>query len=673
MGTREDGMNQEKRLESWKEIEAYLKRDFRTLRRWEKEEGLPVHRHSHKSRSSVYAYPSEIDAWRVSRKVAPELPPARPLWKFPAFAATMLLCLIMVGNGVRPVSAQTKQAARQVLAGGGRFDLQGSVSGDGQFLSYVNATGDLAIRNLETGDTRRLTDNPDASWTNSAGRSIMSPDGGQVAYEWYLESQGFWDLRIIPASGGKTAPRVIYRNHDVSRPQPLGWLPDGSGILADLWRQDLTHQLAMISIDGRGATTLKSFDWRSANKLSLSPDGRYVAYDFPPSEDDPEHDIYILSVDGSRETRAVQSPANDVVVGWAPDGKSLLFSSDRTGSPGLWSIGVADGKPVGQPSLLKKDIGRIASLGLSSKGTLYYGVQAGIRDVHTVSIDPKTLKPVSEPVLPAQRFLGINSGADWSHDGRSLMYASRGSVLTFHSLADGTERDLMPKLASINGGGLGWSPDGRSVLVTGVDRKAQQGLYRVDTQSGATVPVASGQRIWAVWSRDGTIYYELSAIPPSNNARIMSLDTRNNAEREVYRPSTHNAWPLTISPDGKNLAFFEGRDDHSKGDHILVLPLDGGKPRVLAEFTPMRMYVGLEWTPDGESVLFAKAGPNDQSVDLWRVNVRTGAQSPVGSYPGEGLGAIRISPDGRQMSYMYGGTTSEIWALENFLPKAGPR
>jgi len=54
-------MNQEKRLESWKEIEAYLKRDFRTLRRWEKEEGLPIHRHSHKSRSSVYAYPSEID------------------------------------------------------------------------------------------------------------------------------------------------------------------------------------------------------------------------------------------------------------------------------------------------------------------------------------------------------------------------------------------------------------------------------------------------------------------------------------------------------------------------------------------------------------------------------------------------------------------------------------
>src|SRR5690242_4123418 len=94
------------RLESWKEIGAYLQRDARTVRRWEKEEGLPVHRHGHKRGSSVYAYPSEIDAWRAGRKVAPEPAPARPLRKIPAFGLTMLLCLVMVGNGVRPVSGQ---------------------------------------------------------------------------------------------------------------------------------------------------------------------------------------------------------------------------------------------------------------------------------------------------------------------------------------------------------------------------------------------------------------------------------------------------------------------------------------------------------------------------------------------------------------------------------------
>jgi hypothetical protein len=51
------------RLESWKEIAAYLKREVRTVQRWEKKEGLPVHRHQHDERASVYAYKSELDAW----------------------------------------------------------------------------------------------------------------------------------------------------------------------------------------------------------------------------------------------------------------------------------------------------------------------------------------------------------------------------------------------------------------------------------------------------------------------------------------------------------------------------------------------------------------------------------------------------------------------------------
>src|SRR5688572_26438006 len=55
-------MNPNKRLDSWKSIGAYLKRDERTVRRWEKE-GLPVHRHVHAKRASIYAYTSEIDAW----------------------------------------------------------------------------------------------------------------------------------------------------------------------------------------------------------------------------------------------------------------------------------------------------------------------------------------------------------------------------------------------------------------------------------------------------------------------------------------------------------------------------------------------------------------------------------------------------------------------------------
>ena len=56
------------RLESWKEIAVYVKRDVRTVQRWERREGLPVHRQLHEKLGSVYAFRSEIDQWRTKQR-----------------------------------------------------------------------------------------------------------------------------------------------------------------------------------------------------------------------------------------------------------------------------------------------------------------------------------------------------------------------------------------------------------------------------------------------------------------------------------------------------------------------------------------------------------------------------------------------------------------------------
>src|SRR5258707_12986877 len=63
------------RLDSWKEIAAYLNRSERTVRRWEEREGLPVHRLVHDKRGSVYAYKRELDEWWTrGATVKPEEP-----------------------------------------------------------------------------------------------------------------------------------------------------------------------------------------------------------------------------------------------------------------------------------------------------------------------------------------------------------------------------------------------------------------------------------------------------------------------------------------------------------------------------------------------------------------------------------------------------------------------
>lgn len=65
------------RLDSWKEIAAYLGREVRTVQLWEKSEGLPIHRHQHSRQGSVYAFKAELDAWRDARKNSPA-PAAEP-------------------------------------------------------------------------------------------------------------------------------------------------------------------------------------------------------------------------------------------------------------------------------------------------------------------------------------------------------------------------------------------------------------------------------------------------------------------------------------------------------------------------------------------------------------------------------------------------------------------
>lgn len=67
---------QRRRLDSWKEIAAYLGRGIRTVQRWEREEGLPVHRLAHADRGSVCADPAELDDWWTRRQITPSANPS---------------------------------------------------------------------------------------------------------------------------------------------------------------------------------------------------------------------------------------------------------------------------------------------------------------------------------------------------------------------------------------------------------------------------------------------------------------------------------------------------------------------------------------------------------------------------------------------------------------------
>lgn len=142
----------------------------------------------------------------------------------------------------------------------------------------------------------------------------------------------------------------------------LGWLPR-------------ENQIALVSVADGSIQPMKDLDWRYPMNLSLSPDGKHVVYDFAAGEHPSNRDIFLLSVDDSQTTPLITHPANDFVLGWAPDGRSILFTSDRTGQCGMWTVSVdQNGRGLGPARLVKKDMGWIRPLGFTRDGSFYYGI-----------------------------------------------------------------------------------------------------------------------------------------------------------------------------------------------------------------------------------------------------------------------------------------------------------
>ena len=716
----------EKPLEGWKEIANYLQRGVRTAKRWEKDEKLPVHRHEHQARSSVYAYPSELDVWREHRKPE-EQPMSGWLWSLPArgctAAAVLLLSLLTAASGpiLTPANAAngdepgSGMTTRQYWAGP-EVQLLGSVSPDGRYLSSVamRASGNLIIRDMAAGTDRTLTDKTGWESNEYAWVSIFSPDGEQVAYTWFSmepfpETGGLtYELRIINRDG--SGMRRLYRNQETAYLEPHGWTPDGRWILALLQTTPpSTYQIAFISAEDGSVRVLKSLDWRRPRNMSLSPDGKSIVYDFPPSEDSPQRDIFLLAADGSREVTLVKHGAHDLNPVWTPAGDEIVFTSDRSGRLGLWKLLVRGDGRAGAPRMVKPNFGMRRPMGFTPEGALYYGLEIGQNDVYMATLKPNASGYLSPPAPAVESYMGSNSVPDLSPDGEYLSYISRrgpavrgakSKVLVIRSLRTGEERELQPEVNIFTNISVPrWSPDSRSLVAMGRDRNRRFDFYQIDAETGAhkmlvDSPGTGANQRMPVWLPDGkSIIHERKAWgAPDKSLIVRNLET--GSERTLYRSRHIHAWAL--SPDGRQVALSVPSEGPEKefevaegetisvpegGFVLLVLPVNGGEAREILRL-PDGEEAGLAWTSDSRHLLYIRQTilsqmQNPRSNErwpVWRIPA-TGGESlrtELSFQPDEML-SLRLHPDGRRLVYMTGrreGVPSrEIWVLENFLPK----
>jgi Tol biopolymer transport system component len=576
-----------------------------------------------------------------------------------------------LGPGGAAREQRGELALRKVWTG----DVSGRVSADGRRMTYVNWSspsweiwGTLHVRELATGSDRVLVERGPSKGT--VYTSAISRDASQVAYSWCVNQ--VCELRAVPIQGsGMPVSRTIFANEDVSFVSPMDWSPDGKWIAAFLQRKDRSGHIALIGATDGALRVLKSANWRGPENMFFSPDGRELAYDMEADDKSAQKDVFVLAVDGSRETRAVASPSNDLMMAWTPDGKRLLFASARSGTLGLWSMPLSAGKPQGSPELVKANIETVRSLGITAAGALYLGHEGSTRDIEISALDVAAGKQVGPSVRPIDTFVGTNLDPFWSRDGKFLSYRSRRgdrTVICIRSVETGTVREVpvgadLPWMV-----GVSWSPDQRYFLAAGDDGKGRHGIFRIDGQSGAVSPVAVPvpERLsyeGFSWSPDGQrVYYH------SQKGTIYERDMQTGATREIAKG---NYGPISLSPDGRWLAT-------SMGGAFGVIPVAGGAPRELLRIEKPAWFnnIAMPWTPDSKTVLVRKMlVDGGKQSELWAMPVEAN-ESPrklefdvnrIATYQ---PGKMRLHPDGRQLAYVFGESTSELWVLENFLPAA---
>ena len=534
--------------------------------------------------------------------------------------------------------------------GGPGANLLGTPSLDGRFLSFVDTdSGDLAIRDLASGEKRRLTASGDVR--QFAYFSILSPDSRLAAYAWFNEEK-FYDLRVIGLDG--SGRRTLFRNEESGFVQPCAWSPDGKQILTLFFRKDNSSQIALVPAAGGPARVLKSLNWTYPRKMDFSPDGRYIVYDESGSED--AGSLRVLAADGTRETALVNDAGANLFPVWMRDGTRVLFASDRDGAMGLWSIAVREGKPAGEPQPVRRDLGRFLPMGITASGDYYYGLRAGDSQVYTADLEAE--KVTEAPILTS------SSAPEWSPDGQRLAVLTRvgaenfgqeSRVISIISLETGKTRVIAPKVAYLER--IRWSPDGQELLASGSDRGARRGLFRISVETGSTSPVireaASTYRgLEGVWADGGkaVLYVHEDTI------RLRELGTA--ADRELYQGA--GLRDLVLSPDGQWLAFVSTSQDR---DALLVSKVGQAirlSTRQLAS-VPKGGISGVEWTGNNSHLLVST--PSKPVAGLWRVSLAGGQPErlPIAL---DRQGGVRLHPDGRRVAYTRGAIQSELWKMD---------
>jgi Tol biopolymer transport system component len=312
----------EGRLDSWKEIAAYLGRGIRTVQRWEREEGLPVHRLAHEKRGSIYARREELTAWWESRRLTLAAPSTSDTGDTPP--APRL-------ERVTFTTALTNWPA---------------LSSDARLIAYVSDAG-------QDGTTPQI-------WIQQIGGAALRLTNGEREYSYLSFSPD--DTRIIFTASDDSGPNVCEVTTLGGEPRLLQKGASRGRISPDgRWLACVPNDAVGIRVAARGGAGFRTVAPEMVDVACATwlPDSRSVIVHARP---DPafEADWWIVPMDGgsSINTGVVQRFRDaglftvPLGVTWLDD--SLVFSAAGAQGIGLYRqrLAASTFQPAGAPERL---------------------------------------------------------------------------------------------------------------------------------------------------------------------------------------------------------------------------------------------------------------------------------------------------------------------------------
>jgi eukaryotic-like serine/threonine-protein kinase len=495
------------RLDSWKEIASYLKRSVRTVTRWERDEGLPVHRHVHSKAGTVYARKGEVDAWWAERgkrleKVEAQRPGKRGRRAAAVLAGAILLFGLLAWLALR---SDAPRAEAQLVPLTSYTGIEGppSLSPDGNQVAFERG-GDLYVKQVDGEALVRLT-----STTAEERNPAWSPDSRQIAFV----RDGTAVFVVSPLGGDE---RRIAATRASLLLKAMAWTPDGRWLVVSEMTSPVGASLFRVHASSGEKTRLTFPPEPSIGDgwPAVSPDGRTLA--FARYAQDTSARIFAMPLAGGEPSPLTTDGAPIFGLAFTPDASQIVFASDRGGSSRLWQLSLA-GRRGHDPAPLPR-AGENARFPSISRGAGALPVRLAYQRFEE-NLDIRRAWLAIEGRARALRaggpFIASTRSEDhprYSPDGRRIAFVSKrsGTWQVWVCEADGSRP---VRLTSMEGPIVlapQWSPDGRRMAFFATGASGNYLAYTIGAEGGPPSRLRHDDRGFEalpVWSRDGRWIY----------------------------------------------------------------------------------------------------------------------------------------------------------------------